>query len=245
MALTPLFTEFSKKMQSLKNTKSIKVVGPSPKLIKPYKSSRKNTIIFILLVILLPLIAFKLEANTRVNEPIQSASESATLQPTPTIAPLFSCDPFTSSITDGKITKTCIDPKATPTPTPAQKRSLKPSEFLEANILPITREYGIPDALVASQYALEGGRVTSNPQNNFFGLMRNGQLIFYPSIEANVRDYALTIKNILKAKNYFLPMNKDEIILALQSGDKPRYEGHNADPLAYVYTIKSLPEWEL
>ena len=119
-------------MQSLKNTKS-KPVGRPPKMIKPYKSSRKNTVIFLALVVLAIGIAFKFGTTTVVNEPIKNASESATPQPTPTIAPLFSCDPFTSSITDGKITKTCIDPKATPTPTPKPspkpaKVSLKPSD---------------------------------------------------------------------------------------------------------------------
>ncbi len=228
-------------MQSLKNTKS-KPIGRPPKLIrnKPYKYSKRNTIIFLALVFIALILAFKAGANT-VNEPIQNASESASLaEPTPTRPPLTVCDDHTLQITDGEIIKECYV-NITPTPTPA----IKKQSFLESSVFPITREYGIPDALVASQWALEGGRVTSNPQNNLFGLMVGGKLINYPSIEANVRDYALTIKNILKAKDFHLPLAKDEIIPALQSGDKPRYEGHNPDPMTYVYTIKSLPEWEL
>lgn len=225
-------------MQSLKNTKS-KPVGRPPKLIKPYKYSKRNTVVFIILVIIFLALAFKLGASGVANEPVQQ--ESATLaEPTPTRPPLTVCDDHTLQITDGEIIKECYV-NITPTPTPAVKKQ----SFLESSVFPITREYGIPDALVASQWALEGGRITSNPQNNLFGLMANGKLINYPSIEANVRDYALTIKNILKAKNFHLPLAKDEIILALQSGDKPRYEGHNPDPMTYVYTIKSLPEWTL
>jgi len=227
-------------MQSLKNIKS-KPVGRPPKMIKPkgYKYSKRNTVVFIILVIIFLALAFKLGASTVANEPIQQ--ESATLdQPTPTQHPLTVCDNHTLQITDGEIIKECYV-NITPTPTPAVKKQ----SFLESSVFPITREYDIPDALVASQWALEGGRITSNTQNNLFGLMANGKLINYPSIEANVRDYALTIKNILKAKNFHLPLAKDEIILALQSGDKPRDEGHNPDPMTYVYTIKSLPEWEL
>lgn len=229
-------------MQSLKNTKS-KPVGRPPKMIKPkgYKYSKRNTVVFIILVIIFLALAFKLGASTVANEPIQQ--ESATLdQPTPTQHPLTVCDNHTLQITDGEIIKECY---VNITPTPVPTKPIKNINFLETSVFPITREYGIPDALVASQWALEGGRVTSNPQNNLFGLMANGKLINYPSIEANVRDYALTIKNILKAKDFHLPLAKDEIILALQSGDKPRYEGHLPDPMTYVYTIKSLPEWTL
>lgn len=115
-------------MQSLKNTKS-KPVGRPPKMIKPkgYKYSKRNTVVFIILVIIFLALAFKLGASTVANEPIQQ--ESATLdQPTPTQHPLTVCDNHTLQITDGEIIKECyVNITPTPTPTPA-KRSLQPSD---------------------------------------------------------------------------------------------------------------------
>lgn len=113
-------------MQSLKNIKS-KPVGRPPKMIKPYKYSKRNTVVFIILVIIFLALAFKLGASTVANEPIQQ--ESATLdQPTPTQHPLTVCDNHTLQITDGEIIKECyVNITPTPTPTPA-KRSLQPSD---------------------------------------------------------------------------------------------------------------------
>lgn len=117
-------------MQSLKNTKS-KPVGRPPKMIKPYKYSKRNTVVFVILVIIFLALAFKLGASTVANEPIQDASDSATLAtPTPTRPPLTVCDDHTLQITDGEIIKECyvnITPTPTPTPQPA-KRSLQPSD---------------------------------------------------------------------------------------------------------------------
>lgn len=113
-------------MQSLKNTKS-KPIGRPPKLIKPYKYSKRNTVVFIILVIIFLALAFKLGASTVANEPVEQ--ESATLdQPTPTQHPLTVCDNHTLQITDGEIIKECyVNITPTPTPTPA-KRSLQPSD---------------------------------------------------------------------------------------------------------------------
>ncbi len=117
-------------MQSLKNTKS-KPIGRPPKLIrnKPYKYSKRNTIIFLALVFIALILAFKAGASTVTNEPIQNASESATLaEPTPTRPPLTVCDDHTLQITDGEIIKECyVNITPTPTPKPA-KQSYKPSD---------------------------------------------------------------------------------------------------------------------
>lgn len=133
-----------------------------------------------------------------------------------------------------------------PTPPPKVQESLKPEyqKFLEDEIFPITRQYNIPDAVAASQWAMEGGRVTSNAQNNPWGLMSGGKILQYPSMEASTRDYALTIQNILKAKGYDVS-NTDafSVLLALQQGDKPRYEAHNEDQYQYVRNLVNTPEW--
>jgi hypothetical protein len=117
--------------------------------------------------------------------------------------------------------------------------------YLEKEILPRTRKLNIPDALAASQWATEGGRVQGNPQNNVFGLMANDALIQYPSLDRNINDYALTIRNILAAKGKKLENMRypKKILLKLQEGDKPRYEAHNEDPMTYVNTVMNTPEW--
>src|SRR5690349_14641504 len=48
--------------------------------------------------------------------------------------------------------------------------SVSQTAFLEREILPTTRKCGLPDALVAGQWALESGRATTSPINNFFGI---------------------------------------------------------------------------
>lgn len=138
-------------------------------------------------------------------------------------------------------------PKATPTPFVEQlqkvkQKPLQNKDFLTKEILPRTRKYNIPDALAASQWAVESGRSTSSDINNYFGL---GPHIKYNSIDDNVRDYALTLKNILAAKGKKLENMKypKKILLKLQEGDRPRYEAHNPDPMTYVNTVMNTPEW--
>jgi len=141
-------------------------------------------------------------------------------------------------------------PSPTPTPQPIKAQAPTPTEipedrmkFLEENVFPITREHGIPDAVAATQWAVEGGRKTESPINNLFGL-GGTSLIPYKNLQDNVRDYALTVVNILKNKGYDIKnMTADDVVKALQSGDKPRYEAHNPDPLTYVRTLTNTPEW--
>jgi hypothetical protein len=108
-------------------------------------------------------------------------------------------------------------------------------------ILPITRECGLPDALVASQWAVESGRAQTSKINNFFAL---GPHIVYPSLERNVSDYCLTVVNIASKNGLTIDSTTTayEILLALQSGNT-RYEAHNEDPMTYVRTVSNTPEW--
>ena len=150
---------------------------------------------------------------------------------------------------DFKSTPTTI-PTATPTLFVEQLQKVKQNkqtplqneDFLSKEILSRTRKYNIPDALAASQWAVESGRSTSSDINNYFGL---GPHIKYNSIDDNVRDYALTLKNILAAKGKKIENMKypKKILLKLQEGDKPRYEAHNPDPMTYVNTVMNTPEW--
>ena len=124
--------------------------------------------------------------------------------------------------------------------------SANPGGFLESTIFPMTDEAGIPRALVAGQWAMEGGRVTDNPQHNLFGLMQGGSLIPYPNIQRNVSDYILTIQNLLKRKGVNPASVKDpgQILRILQSGDT-RYEAHNPNPTTYVGDVTNTPEWRM
>lgn len=136
-----------------------------------------------------------------------------------------------------------------PTPTPPskstnQKLNQDYVNFLENSVFPITRSYNIPDAVTASQWAMEGGRVTENSQNNPWGLMSGGKLIQYPSIDASTKDYALTVQNILNKKGYDLEtIDAFNVLLALQQGESPRYEAHNPNPYTYVQNLITTPEW--
>ena len=144
-------------------------------------------------------------------------------------------------------TPTPVPPSRIPTPPPKVQEALNPEyqQFLEQSVFPTTKEYDIPNAVSASQWAMEGGRVMENAQNNLFGLMQGGKLIQYPSVEANVRDYALTVQNILKDKGYNTKEVQDafKVLMALQEGDKPRYEAHNPDPYTYVENLINTPEF--
>jgi len=108
-------------------------------------------------------------------------------------------------------------------------------------ILPLTRECGLPDSLVASQWAVESGRAQESKINNFFAL---GPHIVYPSLERNVSDYCLTVINIARKNGLIIDSTTTayEILLALQSGNT-RYEAHNEDPMTYVWTVSNTPEW--
>jgi len=135
-------------------------------------------------------------------------------------------------------------PTITPIPTKAPIKTGGYEQFLEQSIFPQTRQAGLPDALVAGQWATEGGRATGNPQNNVWGLMRGGKLIQYPNLNSSTRDYILTVQNILKKKGYDpKKMSAKEILQALQEGNKLRYEAHNPNPQDYVNLVSNTPEY--
>ncbi len=156
-----------------------------------------------------------------------------------------------------------LNPSATPTPTPvAQGNVMQPVvsapvqqpvvtnggqtispatlQFLQQNVFPITKQYGIPNALAASQWAVESGRKTQSPINNVYGIGPNWN---FPNLQANISAYAQTVNNILKKKGFNMAnMSPSQIIMALQEGNT-RYEGHNANPFTYVNTVTNTPEW--
>ncbi len=141
-------------------------------------------------------------------------------------------------------------PKVNGTPAPivvnSTPKSVNPGSFLESNIFPITDQAGLPRALVAGQWAMEGGRAIDNPQHNLFGLMSGGSLIPYPNIQRNVSDYILTIQNLLKRKGANPSAIKDPVTILkiLQSGDT-RYEAHNPNPTTYIEGVTNTPEWRM
>lgn len=64
-----------------------------------------------------------------------------------------------------------ITPTPYPTPVPGIKVNPQVEDFLTKTVLPITRKYGLPDAVVAGQYAAEGrGEGLGARRNNFFNL---------------------------------------------------------------------------
>lgn len=145
-------------------------------------------------------------------------------------------------------------PTATPTPTPQQsavqqvlgaknQQTLSPvvTNWLETNVFPTTDKLGIPRSVAASQWAVEGGRRTESPINNFYGIGPNWK---FDNVQDNVHTYGNTILNILKAKGYNIQgLSPLQVVQALQAGQSPRYEGHNPDPQTYVQTVTGTPEW--
>jgi hypothetical protein len=135
----------------------------------------------------------------------------------------------------------------TPTPSPtAVPQDLPPASnnYLESQVLPRTRKYGIPDALAAGQWAAEG-RFVEPQNNNWFNLMYGGKVHPYQNLDTQTADYALTINNLLKNQGKDLKDIKDpvEVLRLLQSG-KSRFEGHQADPQSYVNLVSNTPEFQ-
>lgn len=159
----------------------------------------------------------------------QAPQTTPTPNPTPTQVPMPS------------------SPIPSPTPPPVYpNEQLDPNTmaYLEQNIFPITRQAKIPDALVASQWAVEGGRTMGNSQNNMFGL-GGTDMVQYSTQERGIEDYVLTVLNILKNKGMTDPsnMNAYDMLMGLQSGDRPRYEAHNPNQWDYTQTVMNTPEW--
>jgi hypothetical protein len=124
--------------------------------------------------------------------------------------------------------------------------------YIDTELLPLTRAKGIPDALAAAQWAVEGGREV---KNNPFGLLWKGEIFDYGSLDDAISDYDLTIRDIA-SRNMGIPKESfnyedydaDTILMALQADKtgtpaKIRYEGHSQEPLEYIDLIKSVAEW--
>lgn len=129
-----------------------------------------------------------------------------------------------------------------------------PQNFLQtlnSQVLPITRQFGIPDAVVAAQAAHESGYGQSPAAknlNNLFGLMhfnpQTGQrsIHSFASPQQAATFYAQTVQslvpNLAQIKN-----NPQAVLQALQSG-KQRYEADNPNPQQYVYDVTQNPLWQ-
>lgn len=145
-----------------------------------------------------------------------------------------------------------ISRENTPTPTPTIEALMKviasnkkpTGDYIEDEVLPRTRRYGIPDALAAGQWAGEG-RFINPENNNLYNLMYDGKLHKYQNLDTNIADYALTVKNILKRQGKDLKDVQDamDVLKLLQSG-KTRFEGHNPDPNTYIDLVSSTPEFK-
>lgn len=123
------------------------------------------------------------------------------------------------------------------------------TNILNNQILPVTRQYGIPDAVVAAQAAQESGYGTSpaaTQQNNYFGLMhfdpQSGQrsIHSFQSPQEAAKFYAQTVSSLAGDMTGKSPL---EVMQALQGG-KSRYEGDNQNPMQYVYDVSHNPAWQ-
>lgn len=120
-------------------------------------------------------------------------------------------------------------------------------DWLDKNVLPITRAAGFPDALTAGQWAIEGRKKDTSMFNLRFP-DANGQLQVhaYQNIPNNVNDYIRTVNSILKSKGQSIQSlggDPEKIISTLQSGNH-RYEGSSPHPEDYLRIIKSTPEYQ-
>lgn len=128
--------------------------------------------------------------------------------------------------------------------------TFKQTYFLEKELFPLSRKYGIPDALIAGQWAIESGRAVHKSGHNYFGLMqwdaqRNRSLQTCPSLDECVKRYASTVKSILSRKGYtYNPEeNPVEILRKLQEAT-PRYEGDSSKPDHYVELVAGTKEFK-
>lgn len=118
--------------------------------------------------------------------------------------------------------------------------TFKQRYFLEKELLPRSRQCGIPDALHAGQWALESGRSTYRADNNYWGI---GPRWRFGSLDEGVATYCKTVKNILKHKGYEVSQDSKLDLKRLQEGNF-RYEGHNPDPQTYVEHVSNLDEFK-
>lgn len=157
--------------------------------------------------------------------------------PTPTVVPQPTQAP----------TQMPVAPPTYPSPTPppiAVNQTLPPDRlnFLENYLLPETRALGLPDALVAAQWAQEGGRVEDNSIHNLFGL---GPNIPYPSREQGIKAYAQTVNKLANDNQVPLPENPNayDYLMAIQNPQGQRYEVSPGNPYDYTQKVMNTPEW--
>lgn len=176
---------------------------------------------------------------------VSVANASAnTMKPAPTKSIAQKIIPTLKDTNVPKTTKPTATLTVATQPSNAIAAPIANQDYLEKEVLPRTRKYGIPDALAAGQWAAEG-RFVNPKNNNWFNLMYDGKVHPYQSLDNHVADYALTLKNLLKNQGIDITSKKDamEILKLLQSG-KTRFEGHQPDPQHYVNLVSSTPEFK-
>lgn len=109
-------------------------------------------------------------------------------------------------------------------------------DYLEDNILPQTRQAGIPDALVAGQWAEEGGRNINPAGFNWWGAGGTNP-ISYPSMESSTRNYIQTIRENSGLSN-FAGRSPEEILELIQY----IYEQSQPEGV-YRKNVTNTPEW--
>lgn len=147
----------------------------------------------------------------------------------------------------------------TPTPEPKKKYNSNPkvrenvSQFLESTVFPITRQYNIPDALAAGQFAAEGRgnhKYAKAPYNNPFNINAvdsNPDLAFrYATIEDGIRDYAELLKR--RYSSAISKIDIDEVVRGVENlhyaGDPKTYRERAKNGYSsYAEFIKDTPEF--
>ncbi len=132
--------------------------------------------------------------------------------------------------------------------TPAPQTLVHPdfANFVNEQLLPLTRKYGIPDAVAAAQAAHESGYGSSMAgNNNYFGLKAHSYAGFanFDSLEAAVKYYAETLAALAGNNLETFKNNPMGLINAIQSGTS-HYEGNNPDPMQYIYDTTNNPYWQ-
>lgn len=123
--------------------------------------------------------------------------------------------------------------------------------FLETTVLPITRKYGIPDAVAAGMYAAEGrGKGLGARRNNFFNINAIDEnpnaANAYETPEAGVEAFAKLLSE--KYAEALKQGSVDEILNAIEGGNyagNPQTYAERANNgfSSYAEFIRSTPEY--
>lgn len=127
----------------------------------------------------------------------------------------------------------------------------KVQNFLETQVFPITREYGIPDAVAAGQFAAEGRfQGLGADRNNFYNINavdHNPNLAYgYDSPQAGVEAYADLLKRRYgQALKQQTPLDVIRMIEELGYAGDPTTYGNRADNgyNSYADFIQNVPEY--